>query len=132
MRAKLGLAAGLAALAACTQTPPPKLAATPPPATAAAQNCVALTSIRESRVVSDQVIDFYMNDGRVLRNTLPFQCSGLGIQRAFSYATSLNQLCNVDTITVIIQGGGPIRGATCGLGMFTPYTPAAKPASTKP
>src|SRR3546814_1872221 len=70
------------------------------------QNCVNLANIRESRVLSNQVIDFHLRDGRVMRNTLPHSCPQLGFERAFSYETSLSQLCNVDIITVIVQAGG--------------------------
>jgi hypothetical protein len=127
----LVLTCGLAALlASCAETPKPAPPPPPPSSTAAAaaQTCVQLTQIRESRVVSDGVIDFVMIDGKIMRNTLPYPCGGLGMNRAFGYSTSINTLCNTDTITVIIQGGGPVRGATCGLGMFVPYTPPPKPA----
>ncbi|QMW24115.1 hypothetical protein [Sandaracinobacteroides saxicola] len=113
------------ALAACA-TPQPKVAApasaTPVPAVATATpvDCVDLARIREARVVDDQTIDFILSDGRTLRNTLPYRCSGLGFEKAFSYATSLSRLCKVDIITVIRQGGGPSTGASCGLGMFVP------------
>src|SRR3546814_13718155 len=90
------------------------------------QNCVNLANIRESRVLSNQVIDFHLRDGRVMRNTLPHSCPQLGFERAFSYETSLSQLCNVDIITVIVQAGGPTRGASCGLGLFQPVTLAKK------
>ena len=91
-------------LAACTEPSAPKPAvAAAPPAKPGAQMCVRLTSIRESRVVSDSIIDFVMNDGTIYRNTLPFPCPGLGINRAFGYATSINDLCSVSTITVIIR-----------------------------
>ncbi|API60409.1 hypothetical protein BSL82_14890 [Tardibacter chloracetimidivorans] len=90
------------------------------------QNCVNLANIRESRVLSNQVIDFYLRDGRVMRNTLPHSCPQLGFERAFSYETSLSQLCNVDIITVIVQAGGPTRGASCGLGLFQPVKLAKK------
>lgn len=85
-----------------------------------AQNCVHLSDIRESRVLNDQTIDFHLRNGKVLRNTLPHKCPQLGFERAFSYKTSLSQLCNVDIITVLIQGSGPHQGASCGLGMFQP------------
>src|SRR3546814_3662339 len=49
------------------------------------QNCVNLANIRESRVLSNQVIDFHLRDGRVMRNTLPHSCPQLGFERAFSY-----------------------------------------------
>jgi len=89
---------------------------------AAAQNCVGLRQIRESLVKSDQVIDFVMLNGDVLRNTLPNKCPSLGFEKAFSYSTSLSQLCSTDIITVIQQGGGIRRGASCGLGQFTPIS----------
>src|SRR3546814_19682842 len=82
--------------------------------------------MRESRVLSNQVIDFHLRDGRVMRNTLPHSCPQLGFERAFSSETSLSQRCNGDIITVIVQAGGPTRGASCGLGPFQPGTLAKK------
>ena len=95
-----------------------------PPATPVGKplDCVNLQDIRETRVRDDQTIDFYLNGGKTYRNTLPYKCSGLGFQQSFSYKTSLNRLCSVDLITVIQQGGGPVQGATCGLGKFQPVT----------
>ena len=127
------LALGL--LAGCSSTEP-RTAAAPPPAprntvasAAAPQQCVQLNQIREAKVVDDQTIDFVLRDGKVLRNTLPGRCPQLGFEKAFSYSTSINQLCSVDIITVIIQGGGPRTGAGCGLGKFVPYTPIPKDAA---
>jgi hypothetical protein len=111
------LAIPLAAAAA------PVLAATPaaaPKAVGPAQNCVFLANIQQSRVVDDRTIDFVMKDGRVLRNSLPNTCPGLKLNRSFGYKTSQSQLCNVDIITVVVQGAGPRKGASCGLGDFTP------------
>lgn len=84
-------------------------------------NCINLSQIRSSQVRDDRTIDFIMNGGKVYRNELPNQCGSLGFERAFTYSTSLTQLCNVDIITVLQNFGGSInRGASCGLGMFTP------------
>ncbi len=128
----------LAAVAGCSGSTPSAPPATPstvasaiPPraparAAAASRSCVDLNRIREARVVDDKTIDFYLSSREVLRNTLPNACPQLGFEKAFTYATSLSQLCSVDIITVIIQGGGPHRGASCGLGPFVPYTPPAK------
>ena len=129
---QLGVIVGVSlVLAACTETKPkPAVAAAPPP-TAGAQMCVRLTQIRESRIVSDSVIDFVMNDGSIYRNTLPIPCPGLAINRAFGYETSINDLCSVNTITVIVQGGGPVKGSICGLGQFVPYTPPPKATPVK-
>ena len=84
--------------------------------------CLPIQSIRESRVRDDWTIDFRTNGNRWYRNTLPNRCNGLGFDRAFSYATSISQLCNVDIITVIVNTGGPgpINRGSCGLGQFTP------------
>ena len=84
-------------------------------------NCVNLSQIRNSEVRDDKTIDFMMRGGKVYRNELPYQCSTLGFDRAFSYATSQAQLCNVDIITVVRNIGGRLdSGGSCGLGMFTP------------
>ena len=123
---------GAAFLAGCATSPPPakQVATVVPPISkavaATGQSCVQLSQIREARVVNDRTIDFYLSGRQVLRNTLPNACPGLGFERAFTYSTSLSQLCSVDIITVIIQGGGPQRGASCGLGSFVPYTPVPK------
>ena len=85
-------------------------------------SCVPIVSIRETRVRSDQVIDFYMNGGKVYRNTLPQSCPTLGSEEAFSYVTSLNELCSVDIITVLDRSVPRIPGPSCGLGEFQPVT----------
>ena len=94
-----------------------------PPATPAGApvSCVRPTQIRDSRVRNDQIIDFYMRDGKVYRNTLPFACSRLGFERTFSYQVTNNQLCSVDIIRVFDRA---LRtpGVGCGLGQFQPVT----------
>jgi len=90
-----------------------------------AVDCVQLRSIRNTRVRDDRTIDFYMNGGKVFRNTLPYACPGLGFEERFSYATSLSQLCSVDIITVLRTPPTP-QGASCGLGKFQPITGAPK------
>jgi hypothetical protein len=110
-------------------TPVVALAASPPaPVTPIGepQNCVFIANIRETRVIDNKTIDFIMRDGRVLRNTLPNSCPPLGIMKSFGYETSQSQLCNVDIITVITQGAGPVRSNKCGLGQFTPIEAPAK------
>ena len=85
-------------------------------------DCVSLSQVRETHVRSDQVIDFEMRDRKILRNTLPYGCPSLGFEERFAYQVTNNQLCSVDTITVLQSGGGLNRGATCGLGKFQPVT----------
>jgi hypothetical protein len=89
-------------------------------------SCVSITQIRETRVRSDKVIDFYMAGGKIYRNELPLSCPQLGFEQRFLYRTSINQLCSVDTITVLV-GSAAQPGVSCGLGQFQPVT-IAKPA----
>jgi hypothetical protein len=134
--ASIAVAAGLVMLSSCTtdnshrapDADAPASAPSSPVKTAtgkpaSGRSCVQLSQIRETRVVDDRTIDFILRDRTVLRNTLPYACPNLGFERAFSYATSLSELCSVDIISVINNGGGPRIGASCGLGTFIPYTP---------
>ncbi len=116
--------AALVALAACADKPPRAAQVMIPTGDPVA--CVQISQIRTTRVIDDQTIDVQLRNGTVMRNMLPDRCPGLGFERAFSYRTSIPQLCNVDIITVVVQGGGPQIGASCGLGMFVPVKPAPK------
>jgi hypothetical protein len=84
------------------------------------RQCLQTTQIRETRVRSDQVIDFITNGGKVYRNTLDMPCPQLGFEKRFSHKSSLDQYCSTDTITVLMQAGGLQPGATCGLSEFQP------------
>ncbi len=108
--------------AAAAPKPPPEAKVIGPDV-----GCVNIRNIRQTKVYDDQTIDFVMNGGKVYRNNLPNSCPQLGFERAFAYQTSQSQLCNVDIITVIVQGAGARRGASCGLGKFTPIELAPKP-----
>ena len=58
--------------------------------------------------------------GDIYRNKLPNKCSGLAFEEAFSYRTSVNQLCNVDIIRVL-DNTAAVRYRernACGLGKF--------------
>jgi hypothetical protein len=88
--------------------------------------CIPLHSISESRVRSDQVIDFRIYGNKWYRNTLPYACPSLGFEERFAYQTSLSQLCSVDIITVI-QSPGISRGSSCGLGKFQPVELVKQP-----
>jgi hypothetical protein len=137
MMRNLWITAALASLAACTamngtSTSGQTAAATGKDAWKAArpvgkpESCIPIAQIRESRVRDDSTIDFYTVGRRVYRNVLPHSCPSLGFEKAFSYATSLSQLCSTDIITVLHQGGGRVRGASCGLGQFQPVEGAPR------
>jgi hypothetical protein len=87
------------------------------------EQCVRLASIDHTEVIDDQNILFYMKGKDIYRNHLPYPCSGLRINDTFMYRTSLNQLCNVDIITVLDNiGFGFSPRNSCGLGHFYPIT----------
>lgn len=109
----------------------PRTATLAPTVTGEAKSCVQLQNIRQTKVRDDRTIDFVMRGGKVFRNTLPYACPQLGFERAFSYSTSITQLCSVDIITVIRQGAGPFRGASCGLGKFVPIAPEGKQTASR-
>ena len=108
-------------------------AATAEALTGEALNCVSLGRIRQTDIVDDQTILFYMRGPEIYVNRLPRRCPGLRIAGSFSYKTSLTELCNTDVITVIRSlGVGPSLGPTCGLGMFQPITAEAVAALKEP
>lgn len=111
------------ALAACTQEDPSKRPAVAPAAkiVGEAESCVPVNLLSESRIRDDWTIDFTRSGNRAWRVTLPNRCSGLKSADAFTYATSLSQLCSTDIIHVLERWGSDLRkGAGCGMGKFVP------------
>lgn len=92
------------------------------------ENCVQLHRIDSTEVLDDKTILFHMIGNQTYRNDLPYACPSLGFEERFAYKTSINQLCNVDIITVLQSGAGLHRGASCGLGTFTELTEKPKDA----
>jgi predicted small lipoprotein YifL len=85
------------------------------------QNCIQRTAFNDTRIRDDWTIDFMRNSTSGWRNTLPNRCSGLRSANAFTFRTSINQICSVDIINVLqMMGSRPTRGAGCGLGRFVP------------
>jgi hypothetical protein len=101
---------------------------TAPAAQPETRTCLQLQQIRSNTVVDGQTIDFTLRDGSVWRNRLPRSCPTLGFNQAFSYSTTIPQLCNVDIIRVIVQGNPGIMGASCGLGKFERLPPKPRKA----
>lgn len=108
--------APLGCTAQAVERPPVSPAAT---VIGAAQSCVSISQISETRVRDDWTIDFVIGN-RVWRNALPSHCSGLKVNHAIVYETSLSQLCSTDIVYVLENVGGLRRGAACGLGEFVP------------
>jgi len=109
----------LALLAGCA-TPP----AQPPEQVAAGQNSICLKTymIDHTSEPDDRTILFYMRDGTVWRNSLPFSCPGLSYQGGFEYTTSFDEICsNAQAIKVLWQN------TQCMLGGFTPDVASKAP-----
>lgn len=92
-----------------------------------AVSCIDTSRIDSTNIVANNVIDFKLRGGKVLRNTLPHSCPGLAFQDSFSYRTSIGRLCNVDIIRVLDNYGGRLEeGVSCGLGKFQPVEKVSK------
>jgi len=112
-----------AGLTACSKTAPSDPLPVAPAARVIGEpvSCLQLTQFRNTKIRDDRTIDFMGSSKKVWRNTLSNSCPGLRAEDAFTYETSLSQLCNVDIIYVLRRvGGGLQRGAGCGLGQFVP------------
>jgi hypothetical protein len=126
MNARKSIACALVplALAACSQEGPAERPAVAPAARIVGEpvSCISLNAFNTTRIRDDWTIDFIGGAGnKVWRNTLPHRCPGLKSDDAFSYETSLSQLCSTDIIHVLYRSGGDLqRGAGCGLGQFVP------------
>jgi hypothetical protein len=86
-------------------------------------SCVTLSNIKQTVVVDDSTILFYMRGGSkpTYRTSLPHECPNLAREGRFRYTTPMNRLCDSDLITVLEQFGVGLRdGFTCRLGLFYP------------
>lgn len=112
------------ALAACTQDRPTERPVVAPAAKVVGEpvRCIGIRAFNNTRIRDDWTIDFIRGAGKkAWRNTLPHRCFGLRSDNAFSYKTSLTQLCSNDIIHTLDRVGGDLqRGAGCGLGQFVP------------
>ena len=83
------------------------------------ERCISVSRLRDTYVVDDRTVLFYMYGGDVYRNVLSRDCPSLKRERRFSYKVTVNRLCSVDWITVIEGfGRGLSPGISCGLGQF--------------
>jgi hypothetical protein len=93
--------------------------------TARAEECISLMQLDHVDVVDDQTILFCMKGKGVYRNSLPSKCPGLLFEDQFMYRVTLNQLCNIDVITVLHRAGfGLTEGPSCRIGRFEPISRA--------
>lgn len=90
---------------------------------ASAEKCISVRRIRQTKIIDDLNIIFYLSGQKTYHNILPRRCSGLAREDRFSYRTSVGQLCDIDSIRVL-QGGarGLEEGISCRLGLFHPIS----------
>jgi hypothetical protein len=92
-----------------------------------AVSCIETSRIDTTKILANNVIDFKMRGGKVYRNTLPHNCSGLVSEDRFSYRNTAGRLCSVDIIRVLHSYGGQLdEGVGCGLGKFQPMEKSAE------
>jgi hypothetical protein len=85
--------------------------------------CIVTTRLDRTEVVDDQTVLFFMRGGDVYRNRLTRSCPGLEREKRFTYRVYGNQLCRIDTITVLeSRAFGLTDGFTCALGDFQPIS----------
>lgn len=88
---------------------------TPAEPTASLQDsCINPTRIKEQKILSDQEIQFTLNDGEVWLNQLPRNCPGLKFQGGFSWEVHGMQVCS-NQQTIYVKD----YGTSCLLGAFT-------------
>lgn len=89
--------------------------------------CVTPNWIKNTKILDDQTILFYMKNGKVWKNNLTSSCPRLKREGTFTYKIPVNSLCRGDIITVLYHNGGSVTnlqpGASCALGSFEAYTP---------
>jgi len=86
-------------------------------------SCLHLDRIQNVDILDDSHIIFQVGLKDHYLNTLPYACHGLKLNDTIMYRTSLNEICNVDVITVLNKiGTGYQAGPSCGLGKFEPVT----------
>jgi len=86
--------------------------------------CLKLNRIDNIDIVDNSHLVFQTGINEYYLNTLPYACNGLRLNDSLMYRTSLNEICNVDVVTVLntIGPAGYQEGPSCGLGMFEPIS----------
>ena len=88
-----------------------------------ARSCINSSLIRQTKIVDDTRILFYLRGKTIYHNILSRKCNGLAREGRFSYHTTTGSLCRLDFIRVLYRGGAGLQeGSACGLGYFHEVT----------
>lgn len=82
------------------------------------ENCLTVSRIRQTKVVDDQTVLFYLPQNKIYKNVLPNKCNMLSSYNAIYYKPTGNQLCSVDAIGPLITDAPTTSQTSCGLGTF--------------
>ncbi len=82
-------------------------------------SCINPTHIKEQKILSDQEIQFTLDNGDVWLNRLPRTCPSLKFQGGFTWEVRGTLVCSNEQIIYVREDGTP-----CQLGAFT-RVPAA-------
>jgi hypothetical protein len=83
-------------------------------ASADANACINPSRIKEQKILSDQEIQFTLNDGEVWLNRLPYACNGLKSNGGFEWEVRGMSVCSNQERITVLRDGTP-----CQLGVFT-------------
>ena len=86
----------------------------------AAQRCVYVERIDQTRIVDERSILFFMRDRTVLQNVLPNACHGLRNTDPIKYDVVAGKLCAGEFVTQLIDSSTYGPGRLCKIGMFVP------------
>ena len=89
------------------------------------EHCIGLQLIRQTRILDDQTILIEVSNRTAYLNELPQKCPLLKSMDAYLHQTSINQMCDLDLITVIDTTTGHQLGS-CMLGKFERLTEKPK------
>jgi len=83
------------------------------------RQCISVSRLKDTYVVDDNTVLFFMRGGDIYRNILSYECHGLKRENRFSYSVKFNRLCDTDWISVLQYFGRDLsEGISCGLGQF--------------
>lgn len=123
MQRYLTLGAAIAVLAilpACTSQPTTTTTAGGSTVTATGKVCLNTLQIKKQNVLTDQDIQFEMNNGDVWVNHLPNRCSGLRSQGGFAWNVHNATVCSGQEIIHVLNDG-----PSCAIGDFIKQPPKA-------
>lgn len=91
------------------------------------ENCVASSFIRKTRIPSDKVVLFLV-DERWMRSDLPQACPGLGPGSAIAEGSFADMICAGDPFGYTTSEGTGPGQVGCSFGPFSPYELPKNPA----